>query len=170
MASAKIEGRMKRPEYVAAATAVCRYAADGKEIPEELAQKLEAVFPGPGSPTAILPESWAEECSASGQKEDVEAATSDVLKELRQLYKDEKQTIPLDFRVEIHKGRPAALHGKDSEGHSAMAQGPAPKGRKPWRSPRRGAWSSCKKQEAPLFSAAGWTPTLIRGFHCRYPS
>ena len=68
VASAKIEGRMKRPEYVAAATAVCRYAADGKEIPEELAQKLEAVFPGPDSPTAILPESWAEECSASGRR------------------------------------------------------------------------------------------------------
>ena len=31
------------------------------------------------------------------QKEDVEAATSDVLKELRQLYKDEKQTIPPGF-------------------------------------------------------------------------
>ena len=42
VASAKIEGRMKRPEYVAAATAVCRYAADGKEIPEELAQKLRS--------------------------------------------------------------------------------------------------------------------------------
>ena len=25
-------------------------------------------FPGPGSPTAILPESWAEECSASGRR------------------------------------------------------------------------------------------------------
>ena len=92
------------------------------------------------------------------QKEDVEAATSDVLKELRQLYKDEKQTIPLDFRVEIHKGRPAALHGKDSEGHSAMAQGPAPQRAETLAVTERGAWSSCKKQEAPLFSAAGWTP------------
>ena len=76
------------------------------------------------------------------QKEDVEAATSDVLKELRQLYKDEKQTIPLDFRVEIHKGRPAALHGKDSEGHSAMAQGPAPQRAETLAVTERGAWSS----------------------------
>lgn len=126
VASAKIEGRMKRPEYVAAATAVCRYAADGKEIPEELAQKLEAVFSRSGFTDGYLTGELGRGMFGIRQKEDVEAATSDVLKELRQLYKDEKQTIPLDFRVEIHKGRPAALHGKDSEGHSAMAQGPAP--------------------------------------------
>ena len=124
--SAKIEGRMKRPEYVAAATAVCRYAADGKKIPEELAQKLEAVFSRSGFTQGYLTGELGRGMFGIRQKEDVEAATSDVLKELRQLYKDEKQTIPLDFRVEIHKGRPAALHGKDSEGHSAMAQGPAP--------------------------------------------
>ncbi|MCI8395471.1 MAG: U32 family peptidase, partial [Acutalibacter sp.] len=42
--SAKIEGRMKRPEYVAAAVSACRRAADGEEIPPELLQNLEAVF------------------------------------------------------------------------------------------------------------------------------
>lgn len=42
--SAKIEGRMKRPEYVAAATAACRLAADGQPVPEELSSALGAVF------------------------------------------------------------------------------------------------------------------------------
>lgn len=126
VASAKIEGRMKRPEYVAAATAVCRYAADGKEIPADLSQKLEAVFSRSGFTDGYLTGNLGREMFGTRQKEDVEAATSEVLKELRQLYKDEKQTIPLTFRVEIHKGRPAALHGKDTEGHSAMAQGLPP--------------------------------------------
>lgn len=126
VASAKIEGRMKRPEYVAAATAVCRYAADGKEIPAGLSQKLEAVFSRSGFTDGYLTGNLGRDMFGTRQKEDVEAATSDVLKELRQLYKDEKQTIPLAFRVEIHKGRPAALHGKDGDGHSAMAQGQPP--------------------------------------------
>ena len=42
--SAKIEGRMKRPEYVAAAVSACRRAADGVEIPPRLLENLEAVF------------------------------------------------------------------------------------------------------------------------------
>ena len=126
VASAKIEGRMKRPEYVAAATAVCRYAADGKEIRRACPKSWRRCSPGPGLPTGISPGTWEGICSAPGRRRIVEAATSDVLKELRQLYKDEKQTIPLAFRVEIHKGRPAALHGKDGDGHSAMAQGQPP--------------------------------------------
>ena len=115
VASAKIEGRMKRPEYVAAATAVCRYAADGKEIPEELAQKLEAVFSPMEFTDGYLTGELGRGMFGIRQKEDVEAATSDVLKELRQLYKDEKQTIPLDFRVEISQRKARPSHG-DSEG------------------------------------------------------
>ena len=88
--SAKIEGRMKRPEYVAAATAVCRYAADGKKIPEELAQKMEAVFSRSGFTQGYLTGELGRGMFGIRQKENVEAATSDVLKELRQLYKDEK--------------------------------------------------------------------------------
>ena len=63
--SLKIEGRMKRPEYVAAAVSACRLAAGGEAVPQELAQDLEAVFsrsglypgvpdrrPGPGQCSA----------------------------------------------------------------------------------------------------------------------
>ena len=44
VASAKIEGRMKRPEYVAAAVSACRHAADGEEVPPSLNESLRAVF------------------------------------------------------------------------------------------------------------------------------
>ena len=56
--SAKIEGRMKRPEYVAAAVSACRLAADGEPVPPELLEKLEAVFSrcgAPGSGGRLLP-------------------------------------------------------------------------------------------------------------------
>ena len=42
--SIKIEGRMKRPEYVAAAVTACRLMRDEGEVPPDLAQKLTAVF------------------------------------------------------------------------------------------------------------------------------
>lgn len=35
---------MKRPEYVAAAVAACRKAADGEPVPENLLEHLNAVF------------------------------------------------------------------------------------------------------------------------------
>ena len=44
VASLKIEGRMKRPEYVAAATASARQAVDKKEIPDLLKSSLSNVF------------------------------------------------------------------------------------------------------------------------------
>ena len=42
--SAKIEGRMKRPEYVAAAVSACRRAAQGEAVPPQLLEDLQAVF------------------------------------------------------------------------------------------------------------------------------
>ena len=44
--SAKIEGRMKRPEYVAAAVSACRHAADGEPVPPALLGDLGAVLYG----------------------------------------------------------------------------------------------------------------------------
>ena len=42
--SFKIEGRMKRPEYVAAATAACRAALDSGSVPDDLESTLKNVF------------------------------------------------------------------------------------------------------------------------------
>ena len=42
--SVKIEGRMKRPEYVAAAVTACRQMLDTGTCDGELAQNLQSVF------------------------------------------------------------------------------------------------------------------------------
>ena len=44
VSSLKIEGRMKRPEYVAVVTKAYRTALDGKRVTEEDLRELEAVF------------------------------------------------------------------------------------------------------------------------------
>ena len=44
VASVKLEGRMKRPEYVAAVTGVYRRAIDEKRVPREMMENLTAAF------------------------------------------------------------------------------------------------------------------------------
>ena len=63
--SLKIEGRMKRPEYVAAAVSACVQAREG-EIPD--ISRLRAVFSKAALPTDILPGSWDRRCLASGKR------------------------------------------------------------------------------------------------------
>lgn len=53
-ASFKIEGRMKRPEYVAAAVTALRNAVDGTGDTDADMKRLEAVFPAAALLTDIL--------------------------------------------------------------------------------------------------------------------
>lgn len=65
--SFKIEGRMKRPEYVAAAVTACRNAVDGIRD-DALLRDLDAVFPAPATPTDTSKGSSATTCSAPAGK------------------------------------------------------------------------------------------------------
>lgn len=99
--SAKIEGRMKRPEYVAAVTAACRLAADGKPVPKELSGALEAVFSRSGFTDGYLTGRMGREMFGTRTKEDVTAATEKVLSSLRELYRSERQCVPVDFTLSV---------------------------------------------------------------------
>lgn len=95
--SAKIEGRMKRPEYVAAAVSACRAAADGQTPPTELLQNLEAVFSRSGFTTGYLTGKRGREMFGVRTKEDVTGATEQVFSSLRKLYQKERQSVPVSF-------------------------------------------------------------------------
>lgn len=103
--SAKIEGRMKRPEYVAAATAACRLAADGQPVPEELSSALEAVFSRSGFTDGYLAGRLGREMFGTRRKEDVAAASEKVLSGLRGLYRAERQSQPASFALAFGHGR-----------------------------------------------------------------
>ena len=64
--SFKIEGRMKRPEYVAAAVTACRQALENGKPEGALSRQLQAVFLAPASPMATTPGSEAAPCLAPG--------------------------------------------------------------------------------------------------------
>ncbi len=103
--SAKIEGRMKRPEYVAAAVTACRLAADGGAVPEELSRALEAVFSRSGFTDGYLTGRRGRGMFGTRTKEDVTAATEKVLSGLRELYRNERQSLPVDFTLTVEGDR-----------------------------------------------------------------
>ena len=80
--AAKIEGRMKRPEYVAAAVAACRKAADGESVPENLLEHLNAVFSRSGFTDGYLSAHRGRIMFGTRTKEDVESANSAVFAQL----------------------------------------------------------------------------------------
>lgn len=106
-ASLKIEGRMKRAEYVAAAVTACRAALDGKEPDLET---LQAVFSRSGFTDGYLTGETGAAMFGYRRKEDVTAAEA-VLPSLRELYRKESKAdgCSADFSVKIRQGEPARL-------------------------------------------------------------
>ncbi len=107
-ASFKIEGRMKRPEYVAAAVTAVRRAADGeKEISRDMA-RLEAVFSRSGFTDGYLMGKTGKEMFGHRRKEDVVSADR-VLPELAAMYKDERKSGGISFEFAAEAGKPSSL-------------------------------------------------------------
>ncbi len=111
--SAKIEGRMKRPEYVAAAVSACRHAADGEKAPQELLDDLNAVFSRSGFTDGYLSARRGRDMFGIRTKEDVEGASSAVFASLHELYKNEMQRVPIRFTAEIFTGKNPVLTVSD---------------------------------------------------------
>lgn len=124
--SAKIEGRMKRPEYVAAAARACRLAADGQPVPDELLRNLGAVFSRSGFTTGYLDGKLGREMFGVRSKEDVTGATGAVFSELHGLYHAEYQRVPIHFILRIKKGERVELQAADGEGNLTAASGDTP--------------------------------------------
>ena len=125
VASLKIEGRMKRPEYVAAAVTACRQALDGQEPDLET---LRAVFSRSGFTDGHFTNRRTLEMFGVRQKQDVQAA-SGVLKGLEPLYTDPRrrvQKVGVELDLTVEAGKPAVLTLSDGDGHRVTVEGLAP--------------------------------------------
>lgn len=107
-ASFKIEGRMKRPEYVAAAVTALRNAADKTGDTAEDMERLEAVFSRSGFTDGYLMGKTGEGMFGYRRKEDVTAAGS-VLPQLAALYKNERKCVGISFDFKAHRDCAATL-------------------------------------------------------------
>lgn len=122
--SLKIEGRMKRPEYVAAAVAACRDALDGRPVDMEA---LRSVFSRGGFTDGYFTGSLGAQMFGIREKEDVQAAGK-VLGKFATLYTEQKQrvrkvAVAMEFKMD-ESG--SWLTVRDGEGHEAAVTGPAP--------------------------------------------
>ncbi len=106
--SLKIEGRMKRPEYVAAAVTAIRSTLDGK-ADEEILSNLRAVFSRSGFTDGYFADKRGREMFGIRQKEDVTSATVRVLKSLSKLYEKERGSIPVSFFLTVIEGENISL-------------------------------------------------------------
>lgn len=124
--SAKIEGRMKRPEYVAAAVAACRLAADGMPPQPQLNRQLEAVFSRSGFTDGYYTGRRGAAMFGIRKKEDVEAANGQMLAQIRQTYHKEVQRVPVRFSFSLWQNKPAYLCAQDGQGNRAEVWGGVP--------------------------------------------
>lgn len=104
--SLKIEGRMKRPEYVAASVTACKKAIGG-EYNNDFETTLKSVFSRSGFTDGYL---TGKRCDMFGtrQKDDVVSANG-VLKELSHLYDNENPLVPIDLEFSCREGERPCL-------------------------------------------------------------
>ena len=115
--SIKIEGRMKRPEYVAAAVTAGRAALAG-EKPD--LDTLRAVFSRSGFTDGYFTGKLGRHMFGVRQKEDVTAASPALLKNLARLYAKETGRVGVQAQMEIRSGMPLCLTLSDPDGNSIL--------------------------------------------------
>ncbi len=121
--SFKIEGRMKRPEYVAAAVTACKNTVNGIGD-KKLSGSLQAVFSRSGFTKGYFEGRLGKDMFGIRRKEDVEGA-SGVLSDLARLYEKENPLIPVDFSATILPDAPILLTAS-ALGKTVCAEGAVP--------------------------------------------
>jgi len=121
ISSLKIEGRMKRPEYVAAAVSACRSAVNGEKPDME---NLKAVFSRSGFTDGYITGNRTVDMFGIRTKEDVQASAA-VLGDIASLYRNERQSVPVDVKMELRADKPIKLTATDGA-HTADIYGDTP--------------------------------------------
>ena len=113
VASAKIEGRMKRPEYVSAAVRACVEQRDFGFITDKTAEQLRGVFARTGFTDGYYTGKTGRGMFGTRTRDDVTAADDKLLSQLSQSYKDELQNVPLTGSFSVKAGERAKLSLSD---------------------------------------------------------
>ena len=123
--SFKIEGRMKRPEYVAAATAACREAVDSGSVPNELDSTLKNVFSRSGFTDGYYVNRLGRDMFGIRTKEDVTAADK-AFPAIHELYRAERRTVKVKAEITVRNDIPVTLTLDDGE-NRVTVKGDIPK-------------------------------------------
>ncbi len=119
--SFKIEGRMKRPEYVAAAVTALRMALVGQQPDLET---LRAVFARSGFTDGYFT-GKKQDMFGFRRKEDVVAAQK-VLANLQTTYQKPRKCENISFQMTLSENQPAKLLASDESGNTVTVEGEIP--------------------------------------------
>ena len=104
----KIEGRMKRPEYVSACVTACLKAANG-EYNFDIEKDLHDLFSRSGFTDGYYEGNLGRQMFGYREKENVQSATKDLLHKYSSVYAKEKSRFSVDFTFSGEIGKPATL-------------------------------------------------------------
>ncbi len=116
VSSFKIEGRMKRPEYVAVATAVFRKAIDEGVVDKALEETLQKVFSRSGFTSGYFENQLGCDMFGIRTKEDVLSANN-AFPLIHELYRKEVSKIGLEIKGEFKYNSPLLLSFNDGENY-----------------------------------------------------
>ena len=124
VASLKIEGRMKRPEYVAIVTRAYRTVLNGGQLTQGDLQELESAFSRQGFTDGYFQGRTG--ADMFGRRQEGED-TSSLFASARATYEQgEAQRIGVKFYAILQSGRPAQLAVEDPDGNVCKTTGPVP--------------------------------------------
>ena len=124
VACVKIEGRMKRAEYVAITTKIYKDAALGRPVTEQQLQSLRKVFSRQGFTDGYYTGHRGSAMFGTRQEEEQDRA---LFAKARATYENtENQRVPVRFHMTVRYGAPAALTAMDEGGAWAQSTGPFP--------------------------------------------
>jgi len=123
VASLKLEGRMKRPEYVAAVTAVYRSAINTGNVTRDMMEQLHIAFNRQGFTDGYYTDRIGQEMFGIREDKNGDAGW---LKQVRQSYEAvENPLVEVSFRVRLDS-RGSMLEVTDRDGNSCTVLGPQP--------------------------------------------
>lgn len=122
--SFKIEGRMKRPEYIAASASAFRQMLDTGCADKGLLENLSNVFTRSGHTDGYYKGALGNDMFGHRTETDV-AASERVLSSLRQLYRGERQSVAVKMKFYAKLGEKTRLTVTDGE-HSVTVLGDEP--------------------------------------------
>ena len=124
VASIKIEGRMKRPEYVATVTGIYRSALDGAGVGREQMEALRAAFSRQGFTQGYYEGAPGRQMFGTHLPEQENKA---LLQSARATYESiEPQRVPVQFYAIATRGQNLMLAVQDDDGNICKAQGQPP--------------------------------------------
>ncbi len=111
VSSLKIEGRMKRPEYVAASVNCLKKTIENKKAENNDLMLLEKVFSRSGFTKGYYLDKTGKDMFGVRTEQDI-SSTNDTLSKLHELYRRPAKRLGISFIFELFEGKPAKLTAK----------------------------------------------------------